>query len=123
MQHFDEQTSGTPSLKTPEAEQPNVTPTLAPAPEAAASTALVEQVLGTPDEKEPGRLAQFWRALTANRKVMVGLSIIGFFVLVALVGPFLLGPHAQDFSNDLLQPPSAQHLFGTTDKGEDLFAQ
>src|SRR5438067_11734361 len=37
-----------------------------------------------------GRLRDLWRLLTQNPKVMVGLSIVVFFILVAIFGPMLL---------------------------------
>lgn len=56
-------------------------------------------------------------------KVRAGLIIAIFFVLFAVFGP-LLAQHSPDAtSRDLLQPPSPQHWLGTTQIGEDVFAQ
>ncbi|GAA3147269.1 peptide/nickel transport system permease protein [Kribbella aluminosa] len=56
-------------------------------------------------------------------KVRIGLSILGFFGLLAVFGP-LVGqdPRANDISA-ISQPPSAHHLFGTTQFGQDVLAQ
>lgn len=64
-----------------------------------------------------------WREIVANRKVAVGLAIIAFFVLLALVGPFLLKQSPTAIGDDLLDPPSAAHWLGTTQTGQDVLAQ
>ncbi|MFF0342387.1 ABC transporter permease [Kribbella sp. NPDC004875] len=56
-------------------------------------------------------------------KVRIGLSILTFFVLLAGFGPMIGGdPRANDISA-ISQPPSAHHLFGTTQFGQDVLAQ
>lgn len=56
-------------------------------------------------------------------KVRFGLGVLGFFVLLAVLGPLLpLDPRANDIGA-ISQPPSAQHLFGTTQFGQDVLAQ
>ncbi|WP_432879096.1 ABC transporter permease [Kribbella sp. CA-245084] len=56
-------------------------------------------------------------------KVRIGLSVLTFFVLLAVLGPVIGGdPRANDISS-ISQPPSAQHLFGTTQFGQDVLAQ
>jgi ABC-type dipeptide/oligopeptide/nickel transport system permease subunit len=54
---------------------------------------------------------------------MVGLSIVVFFILVAIFGPLLLHTDPNAFSPDTLQPPSAAHWLGTTQTGQDIFTQ
>jgi peptide/nickel transport system permease protein len=52
----------------------------------------------------------------------VGTGIVGFFVLLAIFGPFLFSnPNA--LSNTDLAEPSLRHLLGTTQIGQDVFAQ
>lgn len=65
----------------------------------------------------------FVRLLSGNPKMMFGFYIVGFFVLMALIGPFITRQSPSAFTNDLFQPPSATHWLGTTEKGEDIFAQ
>jgi len=73
------------------------------------------------------RLGLWWQAtmttLAANPKMLTGVCILGFFVLVAIFGPLLLRHDPAAFSNDLFQPPSSTHWLGTTQKGEDIFSQ
>jgi len=67
------------------------------------------------------RTAERW--LAANPKVTCGLAIVGFFVLVAILGPIVIRQDPTAFSPDVLQPPSAMHWLGTTKTGQDVFAQ
>jgi peptide/nickel transport system permease protein len=64
-----------------------------------------------------------WAAVATNRKVMLGSCIVGFFVLVALFGPFVVAQDPLLFTRDLLAPPSAAHWLGTNQGGQDVFAQ
>ncbi len=70
------------------------------------------------------RLRRFITFLLENRKAGLGLAIILFFVLVGLVGPFLV-PYdpSQIGVGPPLQGPSSQHWLGTTQLGQDLFSQ
>ena len=61
--------------------------------------------------------------LAANPKVAFGLGIVGFFVLVAILGPVIIRQSPTAFSSDVLQPPSTAHWLGTTQTGQDVFAQ
>lgn len=69
--------------------------------------------------KRRGRKFLFLR----NSKAITGLVIIGFFTLIAIIGPWIApyDPSAQ--SDDLLQPPSWEHWMGTTHLGQDIFSQ
>jgi peptide/nickel transport system permease protein len=62
--------------------------------------------------------------LLRNRKSLVGLAMIGFVVVIALIAPLISVAHPNDF-NILAtrQAPSWHHLFGTTDQGSDIFSQ
>ena len=67
-------------------------------------------------------LAAWWGAIRRDRKASAGAALLGFFVLVGVVGPWLVGdPHA--LVGIPLQPPSAQHWLGTTGQGQDVLAQ
>jgi peptide/nickel transport system permease protein len=66
-----------------------------------------------------------WLALMlGNRKSCLGLMIVAFVVVVALIAPWISAAHPNDFSLlDARQAPSWHHLFGTTDQGSDVFSQ
>lgn len=68
-------------------------------------------------------LGRFWRGATSNKKTLVGLCIILFFVLVALFGLIFVHADPNAFSNDILVPPSSAHWLGTTQTGQDVFTQ
>lgn len=68
-------------------------------------------------------LHALWRLFTTNRKVAVGLIILLFFVAMALLGPLVVHIDPNASSNDLLDGPSVGHWLGTTNVGQDVFAQ
>jgi peptide/nickel transport system permease protein len=68
-----------------------------------------------------GRLTGL-RAAFRSPRLVVGTSIVGFFVLLAIFGPFFFSnPNA--LSSTELAGPSLKHLLGTTQIGQDVFAQ
>ncbi|GAA2222336.1 ABC transporter permease [Promicromonospora sukumoe] len=58
-----------------------------------------------------------------NGKVITGLVILGFFTLLALVGPWLSPYDPNQVSDALLSPPSATHWLGTDHTGRDILSQ
>src|SRR5262245_14929348 len=70
-----------------------------------------------------GALSNVARGLARNPKALAGVSLFGFFVLVALFAPLIApyDPNSLQFAQ-MLQP-SARHLLGTTGSGQDIFSQ
>ena len=64
-----------------------------------------------------------WRRFRRNKLAMVGLTVIGLLVLVAVFAPLLAQHDPLAISKDLKQPPSAEHWFGTDTIGRDMFAR
>jgi len=68
----------------------------------------------------PGR----WRRMPTKAKV--GAVILGFFVLAAIIGP-LVSPYDPSYQNPSpalsMAAPSAAHLLGTTQTGQDVLSQ
>jgi peptide/nickel transport system permease protein len=59
-----------------------------------------------------------------NKKLRVALSVVLFFLLLALVGPLLAKNAPFAYVNPMgAEPPSAKYWFGTTFFGQDVFAQ
>ncbi|MET0735561.1 MAG: ABC transporter permease [Microbacterium sp.] len=58
-----------------------------------------------------------------NRKAITGMVILAFFLLIAVIGPWIAPYDPSARSDDILQPPSFAHLFGTTHLGQDVFSQ
>jgi peptide/nickel transport system permease protein len=66
-------------------------------------------------------LANFWRNLPLKAKIGVGL--FGFFLLAGIIGP-IVQPYDPSLQTPLtMAAPSAQHWFGTTQEGQDIFSQ
>jgi peptide/nickel transport system permease protein len=64
------------------------------------------------------------RELKKNKTALVGLVLIGFLIILALVGPFIspYNPLAPDPINRL-KGPSWSHLFGTDSLGRDIISR
>ena len=82
--------------------------------------------LAAPPRSTRGRLRipGWLMLLLRNPKSRIGLAMVGFAVLIALIAPLISVAHPNDFN--LLatrQAPSWHHLFGTTDQGSDIFSQ
>lgn len=70
------------------------------------------------------RRSLVWRRFARNRPALVGAVILGLLVLVAVALPPLLPYDYRTLDyNALLEPPSPQHPFGTTQIGQDVLAQ
>jgi peptide/nickel transport system permease protein len=65
-----------------------------------------------------------WRQLRRNVSAMIGLVIIVLLILVAVFAPVVApyDPLRQNFRM-ALQPPSAEHPFGTDDVGRDILSR
>jgi peptide/nickel transport system permease protein len=61
--------------------------------------------------------------MTIPTKAVAGLVLLGLYVLLAIIGPWIAPYDPGARSNDLVQPPSAAHWFGTTHLGQDVFSQ
>ncbi len=59
------------------------------------------------------------RALLSSRKALAGLILLALFVLMALVGPWLVGDPTLPVGPPF-EPPSGQHLLGTNGQGQDV---
>jgi peptide/nickel transport system permease protein len=68
-------------------------------------------------------LSVFWGLVTFNRKVMVGCSIIGFFVMVAIFGLLFVHQDPLAYTTNLVAAPSFEHWLGTNQAGQDVFIQ
>jgi peptide/nickel transport system permease protein len=97
-------------------------------------------ILSTPPAEAPGKggavrvapssvpgpllfVARAFGTLWSNGKARAGLVILGIFVLISLLAPFI-APHSPTATN--FTPylgPSGTNWFGTTGNGEDVFSQ
>jgi peptide/nickel transport system permease protein len=81
---------------------------------AAAAPPADDQVQSRPG----GRLRQALH----SRRLVAGVAIVGFFVLLSVIGP-LFAQNPEALSRATYQPPSAAHWLGTTQTGQDVLAQ
>ncbi|WP_416064917.1 ABC transporter permease [Rhizobium sp. ZK1] len=85
----------------------------------------IDQVVATPitstEQRAPSRA---WRKLKANKGALVGLTIIAFFAILAIIAPLLPlpDPNATSWST-IRKAPSAAHWLGTDDIGRDILSR
>ena len=65
-----------------------------------------------------GRLREAFR----SPRLVAGTAIVGFFLLLGIIGPFFV-PNPNQLSRTELAPPSLAHWLGTTQIGQDVFEQ
>ena len=74
-------------------------------------------------EARQGRLGDLWRAVSRNKKAVVGALLLLFFTVLAVfpgqIAPY--NPNAKIFPPAL--GPSSKHWLGTTTVGQDIFSQ
>jgi peptide/nickel transport system permease protein len=58
-----------------------------------------------------------------SAKIIAGFGILAFFVLMAIIGPMVAPYDPSAIGPDMLAPPSAAHLLGTTQTGQDVLSQ
>jgi peptide/nickel transport system permease protein len=66
----------------------------------------------------------FWRRLRRYPATAIGATIVGFFLLMAVIGTWVAPyGYADQKLSERLQPPSAQHLLGTDQFGRDILSR
>jgi peptide/nickel transport system permease protein len=70
------------------------------------------------------RRPSMWSSIRRQRLALTGALIVGFFAVVAIVGP-AVAPHGatEQFPKDRLQAPSWRYPFGTDEFGRDVFSR
>lgn len=67
-----------------------------------------------------------WHQLRKNKGAIMGLILLVVIIVVALGSPYFFDYETQVIANNIkerMQPPSAEHWFGTDDMGRDIFAR
>lgn len=74
--------------------------------------------------KSTSQFAMILKRLRRNKSAMVGLYIIIFLVVVAIISPWIT-PYRYDQTNlkNTFSPPSWEHPFGTDDLGRDILSR
>ncbi len=74
----------------------------------------------------PRRTSSHLPHFLRNKKTLVGVIIVGFFIVVAIFGPLLApySPSTESAANGMsVAPPSLTHLLGTDQLGRDVLSQ
>jgi peptide/nickel transport system permease protein len=65
-----------------------------------------------------------WRRLRRYPATVIGMAIVGFFLLMAVIGPWVAPyGYAEQKLTDRLKPPSSAHVFGTDQFGRDIYSR
>lgn len=87
-------------------------------------TATTQVVEGQMPFKRRHPLAETWDNLRRSRSGMLGLSIILFHILLALVSPYIVPKDPLEMDSKLRNTaPSVEHLMGTDKLGRDMFSR
>jgi len=74
--------------------------------------------------KKQKKKSEFLYFALRNKKLLIGLSVILFFLVLTFVGPMLTDYTPDDYTaGPPNQPPSSEYWFGTTTFGQDVFTQ
>ena len=70
------------------------------------------------------KMRYLWYLIKRNPLSMAGLFLLLILVILAIFAPLFTAydPNASDIRN-MMQPPSAEHIFGTDSTGKDIFAR
>jgi len=72
----------------------------------------------------PRRFRQTWGYIRRSRSGVIGFSIVFLFLLITLISPWIVPHSPTDISaQNILQPPSGEHFFGTDEFGRDIFSR
>ena len=76
------------------------------------------------EDKPVGLWADAFRRMRRSPAAIIGGTIVGFFVLIAIFAPFI-APYDPTRGNlaDSYLPPSPEHWFGTNIQGQDVFSR
>ena len=77
-----------------------------------------------PEDRPVGLWTDALRRMRHSPAALIGGTIVGFFVLMAILAPFL-APYDPRIGNlaDSYLPPNAEHWFGTNVQGQDVLSR
>ena len=71
---------------------------------------------------DPQKAKPAWRSLNFGPRMWISLSIIGFVLVLAFIGPLIYPYGPEEKVGSLYDSPSAQHILGTENFGYDVLA-
>jgi peptide/nickel transport system permease protein len=77
-----------------------------------------------PDDRPVGLWGDAFRRMRRSPSAIIGASLVGFFLLMAIFAPFL-APYdpVGGVLSDSFIPPSQEHWFGTNIQGQDILSR
>jgi peptide/nickel transport system permease protein len=85
---------------------------------------LQDPQLAAEAEGQPSTRTGFFRTVLRERKAaVVGLSIIGFFVVLSIIAPYISPYSITEQTCAVYAPPSSAHWLGCDDGGIDMLSQ
>lgn len=91
-------------------------------PEAVVATSEGVAAIAVPPARVRKGSEAFYFAVR-NKKLIVGSSIILFFLVAAIFGPMFVDHGPNEYVGPPMEPPSSEYWFGTSFFGQDVFAQ
>jgi len=78
-----------------------------------------------PKTEKMGAVREMLYFAFRNPKLIIGLSIVLFFLLLAIIGPYLAQHGGGEYGNPTMHAPTLKHglYLGTTSDGLDVYAQ
>ncbi len=76
--------------------------------------------------KKRSSMGMVWHQLKKNKGAIIGLILISLVIILALCAPLIYDYKTDIVKNhvrDRMQPPNAEHWFGTDDLGRDILAR
>lgn len=68
-------------------------------------------------------IRDLWRICRSDRSAMIGGAIVLLYVIVALIGPYVVHVGTQQNPSDAYLPPSLSHPLGTDFIGQDVLSE
>ena len=85
-----------------------------------------EQIRAHQKYKKRSSMGMVWHQLKKNKGAIIGLILITLVIILALCAPLIYDYKTDIVKNhvrDRMQPPNAEHWFGTDDLGRDILAR
>lgn len=84
----------------------------------------VDISMTTIEEKLTPPWKEAWQSFYKNRLAVIGLIIVVFFIILAIIAPWIAPYSFKDqLMAERMQAPSSKHWFGTDDFGRDIFSR
>ena len=88
------------------------------------ASATAELVPAAPRRRSVSPWAEAWRRFRRHRLAVLGLVVLVLMIVLVVIGPWVWKVQINDIDfSSRLNPPSANHPFGTDDLGQDIFAR